>query len=70
MNHYSENEIAEQEAHKDMLDTILGSNTQEPTVIERLQLYAALKENEHAAVEVEKYHLADIYNEVAEDVFA
>ena len=70
MNHYSENEIAEQEAHKDMLDTILGSNTQEPTVIERLQLYAALKLNEGIAVEEEKYHLADIYNEVAEDVFA
>ena len=70
MNHYSENERAEQEAHKHMVNTILGSNTQEPTLSERLQLYAALKNNEWIAVDEEKYHLADVYNEIAEDVFA
>ena len=70
MNTYTLNEIAEQEAHKAMIGTILGSSKFEVTPLEKLQLYAALKNNEEQAVEQEKYNLAEVYNEAAEDIFA
>ena len=70
MNTYTLNEIAEQEAHKAMLKTILGANTYEVGPIERMNLYEVLKGNEEIAVKEELYHLAEVYNYAAKGVAA
>lgn len=70
MNTYTSNELAEQEATKAMLGTILGSNTYEVEPVERMNLYAALKNNEGIAAEEGLHHLAEVYNDAAEGVFS
>lgn len=60
---YTANEIAEATAMRDMTLSILG-DTDKYTHRQVRDLMNALTDNEELCVDEEKYHLAEVFNEV------
>ena len=61
---YNNIELAEQVALKDIAKGIIG-DSKDYTAIQLNELFDAMKYNEEGCVEVEKSHLADVWNELS-----
>jgi len=64
---YTKNELAEQAALKDLAKEIVG-DTKDYNVKQLDELFSVMKHNEEGCVEVERYHLAQTWNELSDEL--
>ena len=64
---YTKNELAEQAALKDLARVIVG-DVNDYSVKQLDELFSVMKDNEEGCAEVEKYHLAEVWNEVSDEL--
>ena len=65
---YTKNELAEQAAMRDITNAIIGGAKEVFSPEAMIGMVDALQENEAIAVDLEQYHLAEVFRDVARDI--